>query len=197
MPDDFQRLFQLIIQSFTDPATAAESMFGRRYDGRTLWSALLLVTVLSVLLIALSNALMGVPSELEGAIVQVTPFAFSFILGASLGILVFAIHFMGRAMGGTAEFNNSILCVIWLQVLSMALQVVQIVSILILPPAAGLVSLVGLGLILYALTHFINVLHGFDSLLKSFGTFVLSLIGIAFGLSIILALVGVSAQGVG
>lgn len=197
MSEDLQRLFQLIVQSFTEPSKAAQSLFGRRYDGRTLWSGMLLVTVLSVLLIALSNALMGVPSELEGAIVQVTPFAFSFILGASLCILVFAIHYMGRAMGGTANFNDSILCVIWLQVLSMALQVVQIVSILILPAIAGLVSLVGLGLILYALTNFINVLHSFDSLFKALGTFVLSLIGIAFGLSIILAVVGVSAQGIG
>ncbi len=195
MSEDVSRLFTLIFQSFTDPASAAETVYSRRFDRNALWSGLLLVTVISVLLIALSNAIIGVPPEMEDAIVQITPFAFALILGASLVILVFALYFVGQMLGGKGHFPETVVCVIWLQVLSMALQVVQLIAMLLMPPVVGIVSLVGLGLLLFALVHFINVLHHFDSLLKSFGTFALSLIGIAFGLSIILAAVGVSAQG--
>ena len=195
MPEDIQNLFRLIGQSFTDPVAAANQVYGTRYDRGTLWSALVLVTVVSVLMIAISNALMGVPAELESAVVQISPFTFALILGSSLVVLVFALYFVGQMLGGNGHFPESLLCVIWLQVLSMALQIVQIFAMILLPPLVGIVSLVGLGMILYALVNFINVLHGFDSLLKAFGTFALSLIGIAFGLSMILAIVGVSAQG--
>jgi len=196
MPNDIQRLFELIGRSFTDPTSAAAQVYAKRYDRGTLWSALLLVSIVSVLLIALSNAITGTPPELEEAVVQISPFTFALILGSSLVILVFAVYFVGQMLGGKGHFPESLACVIWFQVLSMALQVVQIVCLLILPPIAGLVSLVGFGLLLYALVHFINVLHGFDNIMKSIGTFVLSLFGIAFGLSIILALIGVTAQGI-
>jgi len=197
MPDDIKHLFDLILRSFTEPATAAQEVFARRFDRGTLWSALLLVSVLSVLMIALTNVLIGVPPEVEEAVIQISPFAFAMVLGSSLVILVFALYFVGQMLGGTGHFPESLLCVIWLQVLSMALQLVQLFVMLIFPPLVGIVSLAGLGLILYALLHFINVLHGFDSLMKSLGTFVVSLIGIAFGLSFILTLIGVSAQGLG
>jgi len=196
MPDDIKVFLSLILRSFTEPALAAQDVFSRRFDRGTLWSALLLVSVVSVLMIALTNALIGVPPEVQDSVVQITPFAFALILGSSLVILVFALYFVGQMLGGKGHFPESLVCVIWLQVLSMALQVIQLFFMLVMPALVGIISLVGLGLILYSLIHFINVLHSFDNLLKSFGTFALSLVGIAFGLTMILALIGVSAQGI-
>lgn len=196
MPDDIQGLLRLIGQSFSDPSTAAHTLYARRYDRGTLWSLMVLVTALSVVMLGISNTITGVPEELKDVALQITPFAYALILGSTLVLLVFGVYFIGQIFGGKGHFPETLMCIIWLQVLSLALQVVQLVAILIAPPLVGVVSLIGLGLVLYSLGHFINVLHGFDSLLKSFGTFALAIFGMAFGFAMILAMVGVATPGV-
>ncbi len=197
MPDDVQGFLRLVGQSFADPANAARTVYAHRYERGVLWSLVILVTALSVVFLVASYAVTGVPEELREVAANITPFAIAMILGSTLVMMVFAIYFIGRTLGGTGHFPETLMCVVWLQVLSLALQIVQILALLVLPPLAGIVSLIGFGLLLYALGHFINELHGFNSLFKSFGTFALAIMGMGFGLAMIISLVvGVAAPGV-
>ena len=95
-------------------------------------------------------------------------------------------------MGGTGSFEEAVLLMAWLQFIMICVQAVQAVALLVLPPLAGLIGIAGLFLFLWLLTNFVAVLHGFSSLIKVFLMILASAFGIAFGLSILLMLIGVT-----
>jgi hypothetical protein len=158
-----------------------------------LWPALALVVTLSILLAQIASLLTtGNP----GAMMPVGPLAMSFVQLLLLVVMVFAIYWIGRSMGGTGSFEETILLVAWLQFIMVCLQVVQTVALLLLPFVAGIIGLLALGLFLWLLTNFVAVLHGFASLLQVFVMILVSAFGIAFGLSIILTMIGVTMPAV-
>ena len=183
-------ILQLVSRTVTDPASVAQSLKQRSFETQTLWMGLVLVSVLSVLLLAVSNALLPA-SVPEGAIV-LSPFAYGAIIAVSIVMLVYAVHLVGRFFGGTGTFPQTMALMIWLQVLAMAVQVIQIVTMLILPPLAGIVSLAGVFLMLYCLAQFINVLHSFESLLKAIGVFIVAVVAIGIVLAVVLSFLGVT-----
>jgi hypothetical protein len=158
-----------------------------------LWPALALVVTLSILLAQIASLLTtGNP----GAMMPVGPLAMGFVQLLLLVVMVFAIYWIGRSMGGTGSFEETILLVAWLQFIMVCLQVVQTVALLLLPFVAGIIGLLALGLFLWLLTNFVAVLHGFASLLQVFVMILVSAFGIAFGLSIILTMIGVTMPAV-
>lgn len=158
-----------------------------------LWPALALVVTLSILLAQIASLLTtGNP----GAMMPVGPIAMGFVQLLLLVVMVFAIYWIGRSMGGTGSFEETILLVAWLQFIMVCLQVVQTVALLLLPFVAGIIGLLALGLFLWLLTNFVAVLHGFASFLQVFVMILVSAFGIAFGLSIILTIIGVTVPAV-
>ncbi len=177
--------------SFRDPAGTARRLAAMKLDMSTLWSMVALVTVLSVLVLVAGLYL----SPVEAAMVMATPFTLCVILGASLVMMVFALQLTGRVLGGKGTFSAAILLVVWWQAMALVIQIVQTAMLLILPQAAGVVTLAGLAWLVFALLHFVNVLHGFDSLVKALGTVIIGVLGISFGLALLLTLIGVTLQG--
>jgi DNA-binding transcriptional regulator of glucitol operon len=53
--------------------------------------------------------------------------------------------------------------VVWLQVIMLGVQVVQVVALIIAPPVAAIINLAGLVLFFWLMTSFIAELHGFTS----------------------------------
>lgn len=180
-----------IAASFRDPAGTARALVGWRLAPGTLWSMLVLVIVLSVLV--LEAGLMLSPAE--AAVFVASPFTLCVILGASLVMLAFAIQLTGRMFGGRGTFQTALLLLIWWQAMALVIQVAQTATLLLSPPLSGIVALVGLSWMVFALLHLVNVLHGFESLLKSLGTVVVGILGISFGTALLLTLVGVTVQG--
>lgn len=177
--------------SLTDPAGVARQLATWQLDRVTLWSMVALVTVLSVLVLVAGLYL----SPAEAAMIVATPFTLTLILGASLIMMVFALQLTGRMLGGTGRFATAILLVVWWQGMALVIQLAQTLALLIIPPLAGVIAIAGLVWLVFALLHFVNVLHGFDSLLKALGTVVIGILGISFGLALLLALIGVTLQG--
>ena len=178
-------------QSFRDPAGTARALMGVGLSRGTLYSMLALVTVMSVLLLELGNAL----SPAGSAILRLTPFTLCVILGASLIMMVFALQLTGQMLGGQGRFAAALLLVIWWQAMALVIQAAQTLAVLILPPLAGLLTIAGLVWLVFALLHFVNVLHGFDSLPKALATVAIGVVGISFGLALLLTLIGVTLQG--
>lgn len=182
---------EFIMRSFRDPAGTARALAAWRLGMGTLWSMMLLVIVLSVLV--LEAGLMLSPSE--AAMIIASPFTLCVILGASLVMLAFAIQLTGRMFGGTGRFPAALLLIVWWQAMALLIQLVQTATLLISPPLSGIVALAGLSWMVFALLHLVNVLHGFDSLLKSLGAVVVGILGISLGTALLLTLVGVTVQG--
>jgi hypothetical protein len=192
-PGGLMRLLMLTVRS---PTQAARLLLQLQLSRAVLWQALALVTVVSVLLVAVSPGPMPDAGPAAGPVpMALSPFAYAAILGASLVILVFALHFTGGALGGTGTFAGSLTLVTWLEVLATAVRVVQTFAMLLSPALGGIVSLLGLALLFWTLINFINVLHGYENLGKAVLTLVLAVMGISIGLALILSLIGIGMPG--
>ena len=182
---------RFIGQSLRDPAGTARWLLGFGFGRGTLYSMVALVTVLSVLLLEVGLFL----SPTEAEMLRATPFTLCIILGASLMMMVFAVQLTGRMLGGHGQFGAALLLIVWWQAMALVIQMTQTVALLVFPPLAGLITLAGLAWLVFALLHLVNVLHGFDSLPKSLATVAIGIVGISFGLALLLALIGVTLQG--
>ncbi len=198
MEADFPRRFgQLIRQSLGDPAGVARFLIGLNLSRAVLWQALVLVTVVSVLLVALTQGAVpeGPPGPGGGGPLVLSPFTYAVILGSSLVLLVFALHFTGAGLGGTGDFGAALVLIVWLEVLAMTFRVFVAAVALLLPAVSGIASALGLGLLVWILVNFINVMHGFESLWKAAFTLLIALVGISIGVTMFLTLIGVGATG--
>ncbi|MGX9855336.1 YIP1 family protein [Limimaricola variabilis] len=189
-------LTDLLRLSLRAPGDAASRLLVT-WPGRTAtWQALTLVVCLSVVLTALvQGAMPMMPVEATGAGFGLTPFGYAGLLGVSLVLLAAGIAGAGRLLGGTGRFVPALTLVVWLEVLAMALRLVQGVLILVLPPLGGLVGLAGLFWLFWCLTRFIQALHGFNGVGRALVTLFIAFIAIGAGLAMLLALTGLGAQG--
>jgi hypothetical protein len=62
---------------------------------------------------------------------------------------------------------------------------------LVIPPVAGLITILAMGLFFWLLVNFIAALHSFTSLGMIFVATILTAFGIIFALSLILTLLGI------
>jgi hypothetical protein len=175
-------------RSVKNPREGAAEILALGIPREALWPALALVVVLSILLANVTALLLAS----EATAMPVGPAATGFIQLALLVVMVFAVFWIGRAMGGTGSFEESILIVTWLQFIMVCLQVVQAAILVLSTSLAGIFGLLAVVLFLWLLTSFVAVLHGFSSLFRVFVMILVSAFGIAFGLSIILTLIGVT-----
>ncbi|MEL6207705.1 MAG: Yip1 family protein [Pseudomonadota bacterium] len=188
----------LIRQTFADPPGAARRLLGLHLPTDTLWQALLLVAVLSALAVQVP-ALMMIDQTDEAAelppILMASPLVMGLIQVGVLVIMVFAVHWVGRAFGGTGAFEGALTLVTWLQFVLIVLQILQSVLGLFAPLVAGLLFLASLGIFFWLLTHFVMVLHGFPSAGMVFVGIIVSMLGMMFGLSVLLSILGVTLNG--
>lgn len=185
-------LARLIRQSFRQPSVVGADIAALRLDRATLWQGLALVTVLSVLTLALVGG--GATASPFAGGGPISPYASTMVLGASLTMLVFAIYFTGRALGGQGSFPAALALVIWFEVLAMTLRLGVALATLLLGPLAGPLPLVAMALLVWVLVNFIGALHGF-ALGRAAATLVLAILGLGLGLMLILAAIDILSGG--
>lgn len=188
-------LTDLLRLSLRAPADAATRLLGGLPGPAAIWQALVLVICVSVVLTALiQGAMPMMPIHAEGAF-GLSPFGYAGLLGASLVLLAAGVTATGRILGGAGRFGPALALIVWLEVLAMALRLVQGVLILVLPPLAGLVGLAGLVWLFWCLARFVQVLHGFRGVGRATVALFLAFIAIGTALALLLALTGLTAQG--
>jgi len=189
-----QALLQLIIETVLHPRETAMGMTAERYDRTSLWTGAFLVIVLSGML---QYGLVSVmPEDDMLSLMFPTPFMTTLMMGCGLIVMIFAVYFGGQMMGGKGHFPETLVLMVWLQVLQVAIAVVKLVLLSMsadLVGVAALFNLVAGAAVFYATLHFVDVLHGFNSLWAAFGTLVISVLGLAVGLALILAIIGGAA----
>ncbi|WP_162561745.1 YIP1 family protein [Limimaricola hongkongensis] len=186
----------LLRLSLRAPGDAAARLLATFPGTAAAWQGLVLVTCVSVVLTALiQGAMPMMPMEGAATGFGLTPFVYAGLLGVSLVLLAGGMTAAGRVLGGAGRFGQALALVVWLEVLAMALRLVQGVLILVLPPLAGLVGLAGLVWLFWCLARFIQTLHGFSGIGRAVVALFLAFLAIGTGLALVLALTGLTVQG--
>jgi len=200
MEKDGPLIPDLIRHTLREPRTAAQRILDMGFEAGFLWQALLLVVVLSVIAAQTTALITGAAQQQPGPEMLMpeffsNPMLMGIVQGGLLVLVVFAVYWIGRSFGGTGSFEGAIALVTWLQFLLVCLQVAQALAALVLPPLAGLIGLAGLVVFFWLLTQFVSQLHGFRSPGMVFTMIVVSMLGIVFALSVVLAIIGVAFVG--
>ena len=164
-------------------------------DRSHLWQALVIVVILSAILAQVDAMVLGLPGIPIGPNVFVPPWTAALMQFAGLVLIVFAVFWIGRAVGGEGAFEDAIVAVVWLQFVMVCLQIIQSLLYIVIPPMGSLLAIFGIGLFFYLLTQFVAEVHGFESLWRVFFMILMALFGISFGLMILLSLIGITVPG--
>lgn len=174
--------------TFQDPRRAVRALLAEDVPMRARTAGLLLVAVVSALLASLQLGTSPQAVDPFSAFMLASPFRAAVVQWLFLALTVVLIHRVGKAFGGRGSFPDALLIVVWLQLLTLALQLMQLVASLVAPPLAGLIGLVGFVLFLWLMTAFIAELHGFASRGLVFLGMILTAIATGFVLGIVLIL---------
>jgi len=193
---NFRQLLQHAISSVINPKAEARWVMTRFDLPRAArWQLLILIVALSVIVAQLGLFIVPISPNTPFAAILNSPVLSTLVQSAVLVILVFLIYFVGRAMGGTGGFGNTILLVAWLQFIMACLQALQTIALILSPPLAAILGIIGFVIFFRLLTSFIAELHGFKSLVNVFLMVIVTMVGLTFGVSVILAMIGVSVPG--
>ena len=181
-------LGELAIETIRDPQGAARRLLALKLPRNVLWTALALVIVLNAAVYGLSNLITPPPAEVPMAALAPVPFA-AFLAAGLIGTIL-AIWYMGRLIGGTGTLEDVMVLMIWLQALRLAVQAALLVLVPLSPVLSSLVVLAAAVIGFWILLNFVDVAHGYGSLLKSFGAIALSVLALALGLTLLVTLFG-------
>ncbi|QMU59144.1 MAG: hypothetical protein GKR98_13660 [Boseongicola sp.] len=149
-----------------------------------------LLVVASVLLIHVG----GAPASEDGQALM-PPFVFVLMSGAAGTASVFAIWKIGQLMGGSGSFQETLLLTIFLQAIIFAGQMIELVIFVVFPSLAGLFSVLLILVAFWMNLNFIAALHGFASLWKALGVFVLASFVVLLVLMTVTSLAGLRVEG--
>jgi Yip1 domain len=181
-------LLSLSRLTLQDPRRATRALLAEGVPMTARTAGLLLVAVVSALLASLQVGLNPQKLDPFSAFMLASPFRAAVFQWLFLALSVWLIHRVGRAFGGTGTLPDALLVVVWLQLLTLVLQGMQLLATLVAPPLAGLIGLGGFVLFLWLMTSFIAELHGFRSRGLVFLGMVLTAIATGFVLGIALIL---------
>lgn len=158
-----EQMKDLVRLSLQDPRAGARAVLslGVPMPARTL--GLLLMAVASAVLMQVGFMILPPTDDALAVFMMASPLRTAIIQWVILAVSVLLIYRVGRAWGGKGSLPDSLLVVVWLQVIMLGVQVVQVVALIIAPPVAAIINLAGLVLFFWLMTSFIAELHGFAS----------------------------------
>ncbi len=190
-------LRQLILDTLLRPRAAAREILKIGFAPENLVQAAVAVTSLGMVL-AFTAARMtpGGVDPVTTAILQAPLLGAAMQLGV-MGLIVVATALIGRQFGGTGDISGALALIVWLNLVLLAIQLVQIAALLVMPPLATLLGFATLFWLLWAFACFVTELHGFSNPLKVLVGVIACMIVLFFGLTLALAFLGFGPQGAG
>lgn len=190
---DQDALIDLALETLRSPRTAAQKVMNLNLSRDVLWSGLVLVACLNSIVTGLS-LLLGDSSFLPTVLGN--PILF-FVIFAGLQVLsVHAFYWTGLAVGGKGDLGHVLALLVWLQALQFVAQVILFVLVFVSPGLTELLAMAVSFFGLWVTVNFLTEALHLPSLLHAVGAMVLAAIGIAFGLMILVGLIGLGAMGV-
>ena len=177
--------------SFTDPALAVRQLQSLDLPMSARWLALLMAVALSSLLAAVGAMLFPVTVDTGLNTLTRQPLLLAALQLGGITLASWLVARVGRAFGGHGDFADALLVVVWIELLLLVIQAVQVVLMLIFPLFASLLGLAAIGVFVWLTVQMTKALHGFSNtmlvLLAMFATallvgMVLSLVAGSLGL---------------
>lgn len=189
-----EQMMRLCWQGLTSPREGASAVLALGAPRVALFPLAGLVAVIVTILMFLQGAIVG-PAEVpvgDGTVqtVQIAPLFLAFIVFVFIVGYSWALANFGRGLGGTGSFEEALLLMIYLQMIMIGFQIAELAALLILPPLAGMVAIAGFFVGLWLNLQFVDVLHGFGSLMKSFMLMIAVSAAFAIALMFIITLFG-------
>ena len=184
----FDALTRLARLTFAAPRQAARMVLDWPMERAVLWQLATLLVLLGVVVMQLSNAILPMPVLGPLAMIMANPLLNLLIQGGIFVITVQASYRIGRAAGGTGSLTGALKLMLWLQAITLAVQIVQLLMLMLLPPLGGMIGFASLFLFFWLLTNFVAELHGFASRWRVFMAIVMSCFALFLTLSLALAL---------
>ena len=183
----------LALETVQSPRTAAQQIMGLNLGREVLWPALVLMACLNS--IVYSITLLAVDRSLLPAMLA-NPLMF-FMLVTGLQVLtVHGFYWGGRILGGEGDLGEMLSLMVWIQALQAAANGALLVLLFISPALEQLLSF-GVGILgLWITLNFITEALRLPSLWHAIGVLFIATLGIAFGLVILISMIGISAMGV-
>ena len=191
----FKFLLDQVLTTIRTPRDGAQWVKSITMPRQSRWEALALFMVVGVVFNQITGFLMFGDFRIIMMGLTLNPITYAMIQMAVLVIMVFAVFWIGRAMGGTGGFGDAILLIAWLQAIMTLLQVAQTIAILLIPALGIIIAVASFMLFFWLLSNFIAELHGFTSIPKVLGMILISMIGLTFGMTILLSIIGISMPG--
>jgi len=186
-------LKDLALETLQSPRSAAQKIMNLFLGRDVLWTALVLVAVLNSIIFGISiltEDVSQLPSFMRN------PISFFFIIAGVQVMSVHGFYWAGRAIGGQGDLGDLLSLLVWLQALQMAAQAVLFVVTIVAPTIGQLLSLGVSGMALWITVNFITEALRLPTLLHGVGVIVLAAVGVAFGLMMLIGLIGMGAMGV-
>ena len=175
----------LVRLTLTDPGSAARAVLSLGVPREHYWTLFLLAITLSGAVWQL-GLILDPPELAEGASAP-SGLVAAALAGGQLLLEAAAIRWIGRLAGGTGDLEDVLLLMIWLQLVVVVLQLVGLVLSILAPFLGDVFFLAVLVLMLWVITNFVAVVHGFRSLGRVFLGMVLTAFALAFLLALIMA----------
>lgn len=188
---DWGYLFGMALQTVPEPRKVARDVFAFSASRRALWLILALVLVAMAFLAVISSILFPVDPAPAGLLFA-NPVVTGGVQAVSAWLMVYAIFWIGGALGGTGGFNQALLTVIWLHFVLLILQLGVIVLGLFAPGMALVLTVMSIAMTFWLLSHFVAEMHGFASAGAVFVGILMVLMVVAVVLSLLLAIFGIA-----
>ena len=183
------QLISLFAQTLRNPREAGQFILNLQLPVQALWIGLSLVSVMTSLVFSGLMRFGPLPQDQFGEIIAGSP-AYSAPLvfalmqwGRSIAT-VFVFFWVGRIMGGRGPLEDVLAVLTWLQAVTFVIMLGLLVGGLVLPFLTSLMILAAFVWWVWAVTSLLDVAHGFESMVKSVGVLILSLLGVTIGLSL-------------
>ncbi len=169
---------KLTLETISDPRAAAEKVLAIKADRQTILTGLALVLVLSTLVDMLHRLILPIPPALS----EILPGAVSLLLIKAIAQLALAaaVTGFGKWLEGQGRFQDVLIVSIWLGFVALVFQIFGVALFIVLPFIAALFHIVTVLYGTYLFVHFVNSVHGFNNMLKSFGVVIMSALAVFF-----------------
>lgn len=183
----------LALETIQSPRTAAQKIISLNLSRDVLWSGLVLVACVNSIIYSFSLFL-GDTSALPTLFRN--PVLFFTLVTGVLILTVHGFYWTGRALGGQGDLGDLLALMVWLQGLRAIAQAALFVMMLVSPLIGQLFSLAVGILGLWITVNFVTEALRLPSLMHGVGVIVLAVVGIVFGLLILISIVGLGTMGV-
>jgi hypothetical protein len=185
---------QLVIDSLARPRTAARQVLALGLAGGLLVQAAVLVTCVGMLLGWLAVRLSPGAVDAVSAAVIGNPLVGAAAQLAIMALIVLLTVRIGRLFGGQGGLWEALALVVWLNVMMVLIQGLQLVVLLLVPPLAAILAVATLFWAVWAYANFVAELHGFRNPVLVLGAVVVTAIVLFFSTAMLLAILGITPQ---